>query len=64
MTRNEAEALAAKIQTFWRDRGCDVTVMTERMEYDPKLRAVRYEIRSNLVNGRPAAAERRLKRAA
>ncbi|MEM1106992.1 MAG: hypothetical protein AAGH87_11450 [Pseudomonadota bacterium] len=51
MIQSEAERLATKIETYWRERGFDVTVVAERMEYDPKLRAVRYEIRSNLING-------------
>lgn len=51
MKEAEAIELAAKIEAFWRAKGCDVTVVPERTVYDPKLRAVRYEIRSNLVNG-------------
>ena len=51
MTKDQAETLAKKIQSYWEQRGCAVTVVTERMAYDPHLRAVRYEIRSDLVNG-------------
>ena len=51
MTEQEATDLAKKIETYWRERGCDVIVVPERTEYDPKLRGVRYELRSNLVNG-------------
>jgi len=51
MTKEKAEKLALRIEAFWKEKGCDVTVVAERMEYDAKLRAVRYEIRSNLVNG-------------
>lgn len=51
MTESEAIELAAKIEAYWQAKGCDVTVVPERTVYCPKLRAVRYEIRSNLVNG-------------
>lgn len=51
MTEAEATELAQKIEAYWRERGCDVTVVPVRTEYDPKLRCVRYEIQSNLVNG-------------
>ncbi|MEM9739884.1 MAG: hypothetical protein AAF829_08440 [Pseudomonadota bacterium] len=64
MTKDEAQTLALRIQTFWREKGCDITVVAERMEYDPKLRAVRYEIRSNLVNGQCPVCNRSIKKAA
>ncbi|MEO0467399.1 MAG: hypothetical protein AAF216_12730 [Pseudomonadota bacterium] len=51
MTEHEANELATKIEAYWRAKGCAVTVVPERTVYDPKLRAVRYELRSNLVNG-------------
>ncbi|MEM1151306.1 MAG: phosphoglycolate phosphatase [Pseudomonadota bacterium] len=56
MTKEEAEALALKIEAYWREHGCHVVVVAERMEYDPQLRAVRYELRSNLINGLPTAS--------
>lgn len=53
MKKEDAEALAERITAYWAERGCEgVTVVPERTEYDPALRAVRYELRSNLVNGK------------
>lgn len=52
MNKEDAEELAGRIAAYWAQRGCNVTVVPERTEYDPALRAVRYELRSNLVNGK------------
>lgn len=52
MNEREATQLAEQIMAYWRGRGCNVTVVPERTEYDAKLRCVRYELRSNLVNGK------------
>jgi len=64
MTKDQAEKLADMIQDYWRARGYDVTVIAERMEYDPALRSVRYELRSNLVNGQPQRQARQNSKAA
>lgn len=64
MTKNEAQGLARRIEAFWLARGCHVNVVAVRMEYDPRLRAVRYELRSDLVNGLPVTGTAPLARAA
>lgn len=48
-----AQALKEKIEAYWRERGGDVTIRVQQMGFHPAIRAVRYELRSDMVNGAP-----------
>lgn len=48
-----AQALKEKIEAYWRERGGNVTVRVQQMGFHPAIRAVRYELRSDMVNGAP-----------
>ncbi len=55
-TRDGAQALAARIAEYWRDRGYEVMLQIEDVGFHPAIRAARYEIRSDLINGLPRPA--------
>ncbi|MEM1086151.1 MAG: phosphoglycolate phosphatase [Pseudomonadota bacterium] len=48
-----ARELQAKIEAYWKDRGHEVQVDVVPTEYDAKVRSVRYDVRSGLLNGLP-----------
>lgn len=54
MTKNGAEMLASYIEMFWHKRGGKVHVHVERAN-NGDGRGEYYIVRSNLVNGLPAA---------
>ena len=56
--KDGAERIKAKIEAYWAERGHDVFVALESRGYHPSVRAVRYELRSNLVNGLPPGRAR------
>ena len=58
-TKEGAKALAARIAEYWRDRGHRVMLQIEDVAFHPAVRAVRYEIRSDLINGMPRSAHMR-----
>ncbi len=60
-TRDGADSLRRKIEAYWGERGCDVMVTLHNAGFHAAIRAARYEIRSDLVNGLPRS---RVKRAA
>ena len=60
-TREGADSLRRKIESYWKERGCDVIVTLHNAGFHAAIRAARYEIRSDLVNGLPRS---RVKRAA
>ena len=49
-----ADALAAKIQAYWAARGHEIDVNTIKAGFNAKMRSTRVDVRSSLVNGRPA----------
>jgi hypothetical protein len=49
-TPSAAEALAKRIEAYWRERGGDVTCFIK--ETDTRARAI-YVVRSDLLNGAP-----------
>jgi hypothetical protein len=55
-TREGAQALKDKIEAYWRDRGHPVMVSLENVGFHPAIRAARYEVRSDMVNGMPRSA--------
>ncbi len=57
-SREGAAALKAKIEAYWRDRGLDVLLSLHNVGFHPAIRAARYDLRSDMVNGMPRAARK------
>lgn len=51
--RKGAELLKARIEAFWRERGYEIQVTLAPAAFTPEVRAARFDIRSELVNGLP-----------
>lgn len=51
--REGAEILKARIEAFWRERGHEVQVVLVQAAFTPALRAARYDVRSEMMNGLP-----------
>ena len=52
-SRDGAVALKEKIETYWRERGHDVMIALHNVGFHPAIRAARYDVRSDMVNGLP-----------
>ena len=52
-SRAGAESLKAKIETYWRDRGQNVMIALHNVGFHPAIRAARFDVRSDMVNGMP-----------
>jgi len=52
-SRDGAMALKAKIEAYWRARGQDVMVALHNVGFHPAIRAARYDVRSDMINGMP-----------
>ncbi len=52
-SRDGAMALKAKIEAYWRERGQDVMIALHNVGFHPAIRAARYDVRSDMVNGMP-----------
>ena len=65
-SRHGAQQLKAKIEAYWAERGQNVQVMLHNVGFHPAIRAARYDVRSDMVNGmpRPAGAAKRAQPAA
>lgn len=48
-----ALALKAKIEAYWRERGQAVMIALHNVGFHPAIRAARYDVRSDMVNGMP-----------
>ncbi|MGH6949320.1 MAG: hypothetical protein ACREH4_00450 [Vitreimonas sp.] len=57
-SRDGALALKAMIEAYWRDRGQDVTIALHNVGFHPAIRAARFDVRSDMVNGMPRAVAR------
>jgi hypothetical protein len=55
-SRDGANALKAKIEAYWRERGQNVQVMLHNVGFHPAIRAARFDVRSDMINGMPRAA--------
>jgi len=55
-SREGAIALKAKIEAYWRERGLDVMIALHNVGFHPAIRAARYDVRSDMVNGMPRSA--------
>ena len=51
--RAGAEKLKARIEAYWRERGSEVQVTLIPAGFTAALRAARYDVRSELLNGLP-----------
>lgn len=51
--RAGAQILKERIETYWRERGYEVQVTLAAASFTPAIRAARFDIRSELVNGWP-----------
>jgi hypothetical protein len=58
-SRDGASALKAKIEAYWRERGHNVMISLQNVGFHPAIRAARYDVRSDMVNGMPRAAGRK-----
>lgn len=54
-SREGAMALKAKIEAYWRERGKDVMIALHNVGFHPAIRAARFDVRSDMVNGLPRA---------
>jgi len=52
-SRDGATALKEKIEAYWRDRGLEVQIALHNVGFHPAIRAARYDVRSDMVNGMP-----------
>ncbi|HWA00975.1 MAG TPA: hypothetical protein VG841_11750 [Caulobacterales bacterium] len=55
-SRDGAAALKEKIEAYWRERGQDVMLSLHNVGFHPAIRAARYDVRSDMVNGLPRGA--------
>ena len=51
--RAGAERLKARIEAYWRERGSEVQIVLVPAGFTAALRAARYDVRSELLNGLP-----------
>jgi hypothetical protein len=60
-SRDGALALKEKIEAYWRERGHNVMVALHNVGFHPAIRAARFDVRSDMINGmpRPANSSRR-----
>jgi hypothetical protein len=52
-SRDGAVALKEKIEAYWRERGQDVMLSLHNVGFHPAIRAARYDVRSDMINGMP-----------
>lgn len=55
-SREGAMALKNKIEAYWRDRGQNVMIALHNVGFHPAIRAARFDVRSDMINGMPRAA--------
>ncbi|WP_395645032.1 hypothetical protein [Terricaulis sp.] len=52
-SKEGALALKEKIEAYWRERGQNVMLSLHNVGFHPAIRAARYDVRSDMVNGMP-----------
>ncbi len=57
-SHNGAEALKAMIEAYWAERGQQVMVSLHNVGFHPAIRAARFDVRSDMLNGKPRLAAR------
>lgn len=55
-SRDGAHSLKVKIEAYWAERGHKVQIMLHNVGFHPAIRAARFDVRSDMVNGMPRAA--------
>lgn len=55
-SKEGALALKEKIEAYWRARGQNVMLSLHNVGFHPAIRAARFDVRSDMVNGMPRAA--------
>jgi len=55
-SRDGAMALKEKIEAYWRERGQNVMIALHNVGFHPAIRAARYDVRSDMINGMPRGA--------
>jgi hypothetical protein len=63
-SREGALALKEKIEAYWRERGHSVMVSLQNVGFHPAIRAARYDLRTDMVNGMPRSVSATKKSAA
>ncbi len=53
LSESGALMLKRQLEAYWSERGYDVKVWVQEMGFHAAVRAVRYDVRSNLINGAP-----------
>lgn len=56
-SRDGALVLKEKIEAYWRERGCDVMIVLHNVGFHPAIRAARFDVRSDMINGMPRPAK-------
>jgi len=59
-----AQRLKARIEAHWAERGQKVQILIEPKGFTPQMRAVRYDVRSDMKNGLPRPSPAQIERAA
>lgn len=54
-SRTGAQELKAKIEAYWAERGQKVQIMLHNVGFHPAIRAARFDVRSDMINGMPRA---------
>ena len=52
-SRAGAHVIKAKIEAYWAERGQSVQVMLHNVGFHPAIRAARFDVRSDMINGMP-----------
>lgn len=55
-SRKGANELKQKIEAYWRERGHNVQVVLHNVGFHPAIRAARFDVRSDMINGMPRIA--------
>lgn len=56
--RAGASSLKERIQAYWRERGHEVEVHLVEAPFTPAVRAARFDLRSEMINGLPRGFSR------
>ena len=52
-SQDGAAALKATIEAYWAERGQHVLVSLQNVGFHPAIRAARFDVRSDMLNGKP-----------
>lgn len=55
-TEDGAASLKATIEAYWAKRGQHVLISLQNAGFHPAIRAARFDVRSDMVNGQPRGA--------